>query len=199
MNSKAEWGSFRLPRLTLEVGEAVQQEDFRGAKQGRRPIARQGAKHLPPNPSEVKDDDVPPLATPTPSQDLTPSLPAPTSHSSLQGEPGAKDLHSIHQGVPRGKRKRRQAEDEDDDHDDDEGDDEEPARSQPKVLRPDSRSDSTLQCSKVMKKVPLPGSSPGPLCPSTEELQCPPSVHCPTVHRPSPLLGWLSRHQGPAQ
>ena len=38
MNSKSEWGSSRLPRLTLEVDEAVQQEDFRGAKQGRRPI-----------------------------------------------------------------------------------------------------------------------------------------------------------------
>ena len=38
MNSKGEWGSSRLPRLTIEVCDKVSQEDFRGRNQGVRRI-----------------------------------------------------------------------------------------------------------------------------------------------------------------
>ena len=34
INSKSEWGSTRIPRLTIEVGEKVRQEDHRGRNQG---------------------------------------------------------------------------------------------------------------------------------------------------------------------
>ena len=49
INSKSEWGSSRIPRLTLEVGQTVKQEDFRGKAQPARRLQsctpiHQGAK-----------------------------------------------------------------------------------------------------------------------------------------------------------
>ena len=38
MNSKGEWGSSKIPRLTIEVGEVVKQTDFKGKKQPIRTI-----------------------------------------------------------------------------------------------------------------------------------------------------------------
>ena len=40
MNSKGEWGSSRIPRLALEVGEVVRQEDYRGTSQASRKISQ---------------------------------------------------------------------------------------------------------------------------------------------------------------
>ena len=44
MNSKGEWGGSRIPRITIEVGEKVLTEDFRGRKQGRRKANHQAGK-----------------------------------------------------------------------------------------------------------------------------------------------------------
>ena len=38
MNSKSEWGGSRIPRLTLEVGERVHQEEYRGKGQASRKL-----------------------------------------------------------------------------------------------------------------------------------------------------------------
>ena len=38
INSKSEWGSSRIPRLVIEVGQKVNQEDFKGRKQETRRI-----------------------------------------------------------------------------------------------------------------------------------------------------------------
>ena len=71
INSKAEWGSTRIPRLAIEVGERVRQEDHRGKAQGPRrivhhPYPQQGPSTASPQAAPIAPAAIGP--TPTPPQ-----------------------------------------------------------------------------------------------------------------------------------
>ena len=67
LNSKAEWGGSKIPRITMEVGARVQQEDYRGGDQPKRRIEANHPQraNLPARPSTHQQGGRPEAAPPT--------------------------------------------------------------------------------------------------------------------------------------
>ena len=116
VNSKSEWGSTRIPRLAIEVGEHVTQEVHRGRNQGKRRLHQHTGAYKPilqedlTSPASLQAARSPPCHPNSSSNSRTNHQGGPGQPTSPQGDkatPATQDTSSTYnQQAARGRSKR---------------------------------------------------------------------------------------------